>query len=321
MQAPGLSHLRWARACQCCRGMTLRGMRFLAAVSSLVLISSCAPVRETVVPGPAAALPGKEIAAANGKPEEPSRSVMEPPRRQAAISPASFRGRLRSMPAATGSWSPISRAARARISRMPPLPGAPAAASPQSTPGFSRPTGKPLGLVVSSGKPSGAWNSASSLGSGVWHENPAGNPAIRRREALGRSGAATMRELIQAGPMLVENGRLVAGLDPIKSSVRTFILWDGGSRWWLGQASPCTLAELAAALAPPNPPAGQSPRAQSRWRPLRRSLDFRGACRWPRYPTAAWNRPVRNFLVLVPRNDRAGDEIAIKRAVDSLMGK
>ena len=121
--------------------------------------------------------------------------------------------------------------------------------------GFFTPEGNPLGLVVASGKRAGAWNTASSLGSGVWHEDSAGNPAISRRENLGRQGAGNQRELLQAGPMLVENGRAVSGLDPTKSSVRTIILWDGGTRWWIGRASACTLAELAATLAR-SPPAG-----------------------------------------------------------------
>lgn len=168
--------------------------------------------------------------------------------------------------------------------------------------GFFTPEGAPLGLVVSSGKISGSWNTASSLGSGVWHENTAGGTAISRRENLGRSSAATMRELIQAGPLLVENGRPVSGLEATKSSVRTLILWDGGTRWWMGVSSPCSLAALAQALAT-NSPAG--------W-PVRVALNLdggRSSDLWisdaitggPILRRPPWNRPVRNFLVLVAR--------------------
>lgn len=168
--------------------------------------------------------------------------------------------------------------------------------------GFFTPEGAPLGLVVASGKIAGSWNSASSLGSGAWHENPAGVTAITRREKLGRAGAVTMRELIQAGPMLVENCRSVSGLEATKSSVRTMILWDGGTRWWIGHGSPCTLAALSQALAT-GAPAG--------W-PVRSALNLDGGRSSDLWISAAitggpvlrrlpWNRPVRNFLVLVAR--------------------
>ncbi len=166
--------------------------------------------------------------------------------------------------------------------------------------GFFTPEGAPLGLVISAGKTAGSWNSASSLGSGVWHENPAGVTSISRRERLGRAGAAAMRELIQAGPLLVENGRAVGGLETTKSSARTVILWDGGTRWWLGRGSPCTLAALSQALAT-GEPAG--------W-PVRSALNLdggRSSDLWisatitggPLLRRPPWNRPVRNFLVLV----------------------
>ncbi|HSP41690.1 MAG TPA: hypothetical protein VLO11_02365, partial [Luteolibacter sp.] len=35
--------------------------------------------------------------------------------------------------------------------------------------GFFTPEGEPLGLVIANAKRFGVWNSASSLGSGVWH--------------------------------------------------------------------------------------------------------------------------------------------------------
>jgi hypothetical protein len=168
--------------------------------------------------------------------------------------------------------------------------------------GFFTPEGEPLGLVIAAGKQAGAWNSASSLGGGVWHEDSSGQSAISRREKLGRAGARTMRELLQAGPMLIENGRTVSGLDSIKSSVRTVTLWDGGSRWWIGRASACTLAELAAAIASGDP---------ADW-PARHALNLdggRSSDLWisgniPGGPVSIrppWNRPVRNFLILAPR--------------------
>jgi hypothetical protein len=156
--------------------------------------------------------------------------------------------------------------------------------------------------VVASGTRSGSWNSSSSLGSGLWLENADGGSSIVRRENLGPSAASSMRELLQAGPMLVENGRAVSGLDANKSSIRTLILWDGGHRWWVGRTNFCTLAQLAAAAASSQP---------ATW-PVRHALNLdggRSSDLWvsdritggPLTRRAPWNKPVRNFLVLTPR--------------------
>jgi hypothetical protein len=94
----------------------------------------------------------------------------------------------------------------------------------------------------------------------------------------------------------------VTGLEAAKSSVRTLIAWDGGSRWWIGRSSPCTLESLATLLSK-EMPAG--------WK-VRHALNLdggRSADLWasgqvaggPLVCRAAWNRPVRNFLVLVAR--------------------
>lgn len=166
--------------------------------------------------------------------------------------------------------------------------------------GFFTPEGAPLGKVVAAGVPAGAWNRASSLGSAVWWESASGSAAISRREAV--PAATPARELLQAGPLLVEHGQPVPGLEAQKSSVRSLLLWDGGSRWWFGRAAACTLAELGRSLAADSP-AG--------W-PVRVALNLDGGRSADLAVTAAvaggpclrrapWNRPVRNFLLLVPR--------------------
>jgi hypothetical protein len=168
--------------------------------------------------------------------------------------------------------------------------------------GFFTPEGEPLGLVVSSGKRASAWNSASSLGSGLWHEDSSGQSAISHRERLGRTNAGTMRELIQAGPLLVENKREVSGLDSVKPAVRTFILWDGSTRWWIGRASACTLAGLSRVLVAAQPAGWTVKHALNL--DGGRSSDLWVSAKIPGGPLvrrAPWNRPVRNFLVLVPR--------------------
>ena len=168
--------------------------------------------------------------------------------------------------------------------------------------GFFTPEGTPLGLVIAGGKVSGSWNTASSLGSGAWHEGVTGEMAISRREKLGRSAAATMRELIQAGPLLVENSHAISGLEATKTSARIFLLWDGGTRWWIGRTSPCTLAALAAAIASGQPAGWKVQQALNL--DGGRSADLWISSRVPGGPLTRrtpWNRPVRNFLVLVAR--------------------
>lgn len=164
--------------------------------------------------------------------------------------------------------------------------------------GFFTPEGTPLGKLVAAGTPAGAWN-RSSLGSGVFQEDSSGILSLTRRKGEATAGR---RELLQAGPLLVENGSTVSGLDASKPAVRMFIAWDGGSRWWIGRSSSCTLAGLGAALS------GGSPAS---W-PVRVALNLDGGRStdlWvsgsvPGGPASfrpLWNRPVRNFLVLVPR--------------------
>jgi hypothetical protein len=167
--------------------------------------------------------------------------------------------------------------------------------------GFFTPEGGPLGLVIASGKRAGAWNSSTSLGSGVWHADGSGGSAIDRRESLGMARATAMWELLQAGPMLVWNGRAVTGLDEEKTSARTMVLWDGGSRWWIGRSSPASLARTAAALTSSPLPG---------W-PVKHALNLDGGRSselWisdhvsggPLSIRPPWNKAVRNFLVLVP---------------------
>lgn len=166
--------------------------------------------------------------------------------------------------------------------------------------GFFTPEGKPLGLVVSAGKRQGAWNSASSLGSGIFAETASGRLSLSRRSST--AAFADARELIQAGPLLVENGRAVGGLDPEKPAVRSLLITDGCHRWWIGKTSLCTLSALGNALASSSP---------APW-PARTALNLDGGRSTDLFVSAKipggplnrrgiLNRPVRNFLILTPR--------------------
>ena len=166
--------------------------------------------------------------------------------------------------------------------------------------GFFTPDGNPLGLVISKGKRTGAWNSASSLGSGIFSESATGHLSITRRGSP--TAFLDARELIQSGPLLTENGGAVGGLDAGKIAVRSILLTDGGTRWWIGKTSACTLAALGESLA------SQSPAA---W-PIQHALNLDGGRSTDLYVSARipggsferrsfFNRPVRNFLILKPK--------------------
>ncbi len=168
--------------------------------------------------------------------------------------------------------------------------------------GFFTPTGAPLGLVISNGKSAGGWNGASSLGAGIWYQKSSGAAGISRREKLGKTAASKMQELLQAGPMLVEDGKRIGGLEAQKTGTRTFIAWDGNTRWWIGCCSSCTLAELSQSLSGTN---------LTGW-PIKHALNFDGGSSsdlWisekvpggPVQYNNFWSKPVRNFLVLKPR--------------------
>jgi len=166
--------------------------------------------------------------------------------------------------------------------------------------GFFTPEGKPLGLVVTAGNRFGTWNSASSLGSGIFAESLSGELSIQRRRSP--ADFASARELIQAGPLLVENGSAIGGLDREKLAVRSLLITDGAQRWWIGKTSLCTLAALGDALASSS---------LAPW-PARHALNLDGgrstdlfvSSKIPGGPferRGIFNRPVRNFLMLKQR--------------------
>jgi hypothetical protein len=269
-------------------------MRLFPNAWPILLVAACAPVREAQPDLRANPTLSQPVAI-----PEPVAPVIRPPRvERVERSGIVFEGvafdsrshRLRVIDQAGGPGSEFEDAASASRS----VKGLAAVNG-----GFFTPEGEPLGRVIASGKSAGAWNSASSLGSVLWHADLAGRSGISRREKLGRAGAEVMHELLQAGPMLVENARAVGGLDGLKTSARTIILWDGGTRWWIGRSSPATLAQVAAVLAE-----GEIPG----WK-IRHVLNLDGGRSselWvspevsggPLARRPAWNRPVRNFLVL-----------------------
>jgi uncharacterized protein YigE (DUF2233 family) len=162
--------------------------------------------------------------------------------------------------------------------------------------GFFTPQGSPLGVVISHGKKVGA-NNPSSLGSSVWYEAN-GRSAIIRREKCNFNAP----HLLQAGPMLTENAKAIAGLDNVKTSARVFIAWDGGTNWIIARTSPCSLHHLSQTLAQ-NAINGFKVRTTmnldgGRSADLYVSNQIAGG---PVTNRPIWNNPVRNFLVLQAR--------------------
>lgn len=111
--------------------------------------------------------------------------------------------------------------------------------------GFFTPEFKPMGLMIANGQRTGAWQSNSLLTGAVVvtaYPQLLWNAEVNADEA---------RELVQAGPRLVDGGQAVSGLDQRKRSARTFIATDGGHQWLLGVAQNITLSELAELLSTP----------------------------------------------------------------------
>jgi uncharacterized protein YigE (DUF2233 family) len=161
--------------------------------------------------------------------------------------------------------------------------------------GFFTPEGKPLGLVVSGGKKAGSLNRASSLGAGLFVGGS--SPALLRREH-----STNASEVLQSGPFLVENGRAISGLSQDGSTARTVIGWDGGHGWFIARTGACSLAKLGQALAGARI-GGVKVRTVLNL-DGGRSSDLWVSSSVPGGPVSQrpfWNKPVRNFLVLVPR--------------------
>lgn len=166
--------------------------------------------------------------------------------------------------------------------------------------GFFTPEGIPLGLVISHGKRSGSWNSSSSLGTGIYRIDSSGIASISRRTQS--SSVSNSKELLQAGPLLIENQKPITGLDPSKVAMRSILLHNGGNLWWIGTTSPCSLAELSQALSTQSPARWQISHAINldggRSTDLFVSSEISGGILESK---SIMNRQVRNFLILNPR--------------------
>ncbi|WP_395742679.1 phosphodiester glycosidase family protein [Prosthecobacter sp.] len=111
--------------------------------------------------------------------------------------------------------------------------------------GFFTPEFTPMGLMIAQGQRTGTWQTGPLLTGAVVvtsHPQILWNAEVNPQQA---------RELIQAGPRLVDGGQAVPGLDRRKRSTRTFIANDGGHQWLFGLAHDITLSELSELLTTP----------------------------------------------------------------------
>jgi len=161
--------------------------------------------------------------------------------------------------------------------------------------GFFAPNGKPLGYVRASNEASGNWNTGSSLTSGVYQFSN-GKSSLLRNKSANRSAD----ELLQTGPFLLENSKIVNGLSSKNSDQRSLLLWDGHNHFAIVHTSSCTLSNLAKALQslPSNLPKQTALNLDGG-----RSCDFYVSSQAYSSPVQRghWLRSnVRNYLVLVP---------------------
>ena len=163
--------------------------------------------------------------------------------------------------------------------------------------GFFTPEGKPLGLVITQGDKRGSYNT-SSLGSGIFYKTSQGHH-LKRRSIWTKLSKNPPAELLQSGPMLLENSKSIVGLSDEQGRVRSFIATDGKSHWCIGHASSCTLNELSKTLT--------TIKIDSFKPTTALNLDGgRSSDLWvsstvnngPLKIRPFWNKDVRNFLVL-----------------------
>lgn len=102
---------------------------------------------------------------------------------------------------------------------------------------------RPLGLVRHEGFTISPLATRGFTVAGVVYDT--GKTIRMERSARLRLPVNLMREAIQGGPFLVEQGCVVPGLEKTRKAARTFIATDGAGGWCLAVSSPLTLHELA----------------------------------------------------------------------------
>lgn len=111
--------------------------------------------------------------------------------------------------------------------------------------------GTPLGLTVSSDKKISPFASGSFAVTGLLYDDGKKIVLIRSKD-FKRCEQANLRQAVQGGPFLIENGRPVPGLHGTKIAMRTFVATDGKGKWCIGNSSSLSLKALAEWLCTPD---------------------------------------------------------------------
>lgn len=153
----------------------------------------------------------------------------------------------------------------------------------------------PVGLEIAGGVKIHGFEKAKLL-SGVFVVTK-GSPRLVRSAKYTSSKNDTAA--LQCGPFLVEDGKVIAGLNAVRPARRTVVATDGNGKWALMILSYATLAETADILAN---------RAIFPDFPVKQALNLDGGSStglWVASAPKAFYRPemsrVRNFLAILPR--------------------
>ncbi len=114
--------------------------------------------------------------------------------------------------------------------------------------GFFAPDFEPVGLLLSDGNLVRPPQKSMRLLSGALVVTPTYIAIRRATEPL---PGKNVRQAIQAGPFLVEDGKIVPGLNNARNARRTAVITDGANEWGLVSCSSVTLEELGVILATP----------------------------------------------------------------------
>ena len=154
---------------------------------------------------------------------------------------------------------------------------------------------RPVGLVVSNGQQIHGFEKAKLL-SGILTVRPGKTEIVRSAQfEVGKN----LREALQCGPMLLEDGHAVPGLNSERLARRTVVATDSRSRWALIYLTSVSLADAARILLVPGTLGDWTPAAAL-------NLDGGGSSGlWADASPAPISRPefsyVRNYIGIVPK--------------------
>ena len=112
----------------------------------------------------------------------------------------------------------------------------------------------PMGLLISHGSIISPLAHQGFTAAGVLYDT-GHDIKLERRQQLS-TPIAKMQQAVQSGPFLVENKKIVSGLNNKVRDRRTFVATDGRGNWVIGISTPLTLRELAEWLASSPPQLG-----------------------------------------------------------------